>query len=70
MYTNVESLYCTPKTDMCVKYHINKFLKTSKCAMLTVQFMPGNLVYYKIPDSQNCKDTYNWKKHFENSSAY
>ena len=38
--------------------------------MLTVQFMPGNLVYYKIPDSQNCKDTYNWKKHFENSFAY
>ena len=25
MYTNVESLYCTPKTDMCVKYHINNF---------------------------------------------
>lgn len=62
MYTNVVSLYCTPKTDTCVKYHINKFLKASKCAMLTVQFMPGNLVYYKIPDSQDCKDTYNWKK--------
>lgn len=29
--------------------------------MLTVQFMSGNLVYYKIPDSQNYKETYNWK---------
>ena len=58
------------KLILCVKYHINKICKISKCAMLTLQFMPGNLLYYKIPDNQHCKDTYNCKKHFENSYAY